>query len=98
MSERLDSPYYQDPDIRCRIDEAMREAAFLMTRKGTRQQYTDRTTVHTVKAAKREGKQLVDDLPEDEIKKWYRKEENRLLKGVFKYDPQFIKALIIEED
>jgi len=98
MSERLDSPYYQDPDISCRIDEAMREAAFLMTRKGTRQQYTDGSIIYNVKTAKRASKQLVDDLPEDEAKEWYRKEENRLLKSIFKYDPQFVKSLIIEED
>jgi hypothetical protein len=96
--DNIYSPYHQDPDVRCRIDEAMKETAFLMSRKGTRQQYTDGSVIYNVKKADRATKQLVDELPEEEAEEWYRKQEIKLLKKVMKYDPDFIKKLTSEQD
>lgn len=95
--QEISNPYHDDPDVRVRIDQALCEASYLMTRKGTRQQYTDGTLVRDTKVKDRPKKTLVDDLSEEGSAVWYKAKENSILKSVFHEDPEFMSKLIEDE-
>lgn len=83
MSGTPDSPFYTNDKARKKIEDAMREASFLMTQRGQRQ-------------LKLPDGSLVDDLPQEERDEWYEDREAEILLKVRSLDPSFIDFILPE--
>lgn len=80
-----DTPFYTEPEVKKKIDDALERSAILRTKIGTRQ-------------LKDASGKLIDDRGDDGAKLWVMEQENRILGEVYDLDPDFIKTLMYGED
>lgn len=90
MSEEIiignpDSPYYENKEVREKIDDALHRCQILHQKEGTRQ-------------LKDESGKLIDDRGSEAARLWVIEQENRILGEVYDLDPDFVEPLMYSED